>query len=53
MSDPKAVKYEQEIPDILKSMAEVHQVMDRHGFDRTLHHLVQLRYGAHQKKNDD
>ncbi|PON16826.1 alkylhydroperoxidase [Candidatus Entotheonella serta] len=43
MSDTKAVKYEQEIPDILKAMAAVHQAVDRHGLDRTLHHLVQLR----------
>jgi len=43
MSETKAVAYEQEVPDILKSMAEVHQVMDTHGFDRTIHHLVQLR----------
>jgi len=43
MSDTKAVAYEQEIPDIFKAMAEVHQVMDAHGFDRTIHHLVQLR----------
>lgn len=43
MSETKAVAYEQEIPDILKSMAEVHQIMDTHGFDRTIHHLVQLR----------
>lgn len=39
----KAVKYEQEIPDIFKSMAHVHEVMDTYGFDRTIHHLVQLR----------
>lgn len=43
MSDTKAVTYEQAIPDILKSLAGVHQVMDAHGFDRTIHHLVQLR----------
>lgn len=43
MSDTKAVKYEQQIPDILKSMAGVHEVMNNHGFDRTIHHLVQLR----------
>ncbi|MEN8132914.1 MAG: carboxymuconolactone decarboxylase family protein [Pseudomonadota bacterium] len=43
MSEMKAVKYEQEIPDIFKSMAGVNQVMDTHGFDRTIHHLVQLR----------
>ncbi|NKB58344.1 MAG: carboxymuconolactone decarboxylase family protein [Alphaproteobacteria bacterium] len=43
MTDTKAIKYEQEIPDVLASMAETHQVMDAHGFDRTIHHLVQLR----------
>jgi AhpD family alkylhydroperoxidase len=43
MSGTKTVKYEQEIPDILKSMAGVHEVMETHGFDRTIHHLVQLR----------
>ncbi len=43
MSDTKAVKYEQEIPDIFASMAGVHEIMDTHGFDRTIHHLVQLR----------
>ncbi|MCZ4279138.1 carboxymuconolactone decarboxylase family protein [Kiloniella laminariae] len=43
MNPLQAVKYEQEIPDILKSLASVHTVMDSHGFDRSLHHLVQLR----------
>ena len=43
MSNTKGLNYEQEIPDILKSMAGVHIVMDTHEFDRTLHHLVQLR----------
>jgi len=43
MSDTKTVQYEQEIPDVLQSMAEVHNLMDAHGFDRTIHHLVQLR----------
>ena len=43
MSDLKAVRYEQAIPDVLKSMAAVHQAMDEYGFDRTIHHLVQLR----------
>jgi len=43
MNDTKAVKYEQEIPDILQSMAGVHEIMDAQGFDRTIHHLVQLR----------
>ena len=39
----KAVRYEQEIPDIFHVMAEVHKVIDPHEFDRTIHHLVQLR----------
>lgn len=43
MSDRRAVKYEQEIPEILQSLAAVHAAMDRRGFDRTIHHLVQLR----------
>ena len=43
MSDTKTVKYEQVMPDVLESMAGVHQVMDGHGLDRTIHHLVQLR----------
>lgn len=43
MTDTKGVSYEREIPDVLKSLATVHQTMDAHGFDRTLHHLVQLR----------
>ncbi|WP_020592428.1 carboxymuconolactone decarboxylase family protein [Kiloniella laminariae] len=43
MNPMQAVKYEQEIPDVLESLLSVHTVMDSHGFDRTLHHLVQLR----------
>ena len=43
MNDTKTVRYEQEIPDVFNSMATVHQVMETHGFDRTIHHLVQLR----------
>ena len=43
MSNTNPVRYEAEIPDILKSMAGVHEIMDAHGFDRTIHHLVQLR----------
>lgn len=43
MSDTTAVKYEQQIPDIFTSMAKVHEVMDTYGFDRRIHHLVQLR----------
>lgn len=43
MNDAKPVKYEQVIPDVLEVLAGVHEVMDTHGFDRTIHHLVQLR----------
>ena len=43
MSNSKPVRYEQEIPDVFKSMAGVHEVMDSHGFDRAIQHLVQLR----------
>lgn len=43
MSDTKAVNYEKEIPDVLQALADVHDVMDAHGLDRLLHHLVLLR----------
>ena len=43
MSNTKAVKYEQEIGDIFGALVNVHQVMDAHGFDRKLQHLVVLR----------
>jgi AhpD family alkylhydroperoxidase len=43
VSEASAVRYEQEIPDVLQAMAGVHKVMDAHGFDRTIRHLVQLR----------
>lgn len=43
MSDTKAVNYETEIPDVLQALADVHDVMDAHGLDRLLHHLVLLR----------
>ena len=43
MSETGVVKYEQEIPDVLQAMGDIHGVMDRHGLDRTIHHLVQLR----------
>ena len=32
-----------EISDIIKALRSVHQVMDGHGFDRTIQHLVWLR----------
>ena len=43
MSDTNAVKYEQEIPEVLQALAGVNAVIDEQGLDRTLHHLVQLR----------
>lgn len=43
MSDASAVRYEQEIPDVMQSAVQVHAVMDAYGLDRTIHHLVQLR----------
>lgn len=43
MNDRSSVRYEAEIPKVLKSMAEVHGAMDEYGLERSLHHLVQLR----------
>ena len=43
MSEASAVRYEQEIPDVLQALAAVHTVTEAHGLDRTIHHLVQLR----------
>ena len=43
MNDTNAVDYEATIPDVLQAMANVHQVMDGHGLERSLHHLVLLR----------
>ena len=43
MSHTTDRRYDHEIPDILQSMAEVHHIIDKHGLDRTIHHLVLLR----------
>lgn len=43
MTGTDAVNYEEVIPDILKSLAGIHPKMDGYGFDRAIHHLVQLR----------
>lgn len=43
MSEQSAVKYEQEIPDVLQALAGVHHVLDGYTLDRKLIHLVQLR----------
>lgn len=42
-SNGKAVNYEAVIPNVLKAMAMVNEAMAASGFDRTIHHLVQLR----------
>lgn len=43
MSEQSAVKYEQEIPDVLQALAGVHHVLDGYTLERKLIHLVQLR----------
>jgi AhpD family alkylhydroperoxidase len=43
VSDTRAVKYEQQIADVLEALGGVHTVLDRHGLDRKLRHLVMLR----------
>ena len=42
MTDTR-LRYEQTVPEALKSMANVHGAIDSYGLDRTIHHLVQLR----------
>jgi AhpD family alkylhydroperoxidase len=43
MTTTKTVNYQVEIPEIVMALRHVHDVIDGHGFDRTIHHLVQLR----------
>ena len=43
MSATNAVNYEKEIPEVLKTMAGVHQGNLGLGFDRKLAHLVHIR----------
>jgi alkylhydroperoxidase AhpD family core domain len=43
MTETRSVRYDQVIPDVLEALGNVHPVIDRHGLDRTIHHLVQLR----------
>ncbi|WP_340678189.1 carboxymuconolactone decarboxylase family protein [Paraglaciecola sp.] len=43
MKKIQAVKHGQHIPDILQAIGQVHSVIDGHGLDRTLYHLVLLR----------
>ena len=43
MNDTRAVKYEQEIADIVQGLAGAQGVVDAQAFDRKLNHLVKLR----------
>jgi AhpD family alkylhydroperoxidase len=43
MTTTQAVRYEQEIPNVLKALADVHPAIDLHGVDKPLQHLVHLR----------
>ncbi len=43
MNASTATNDEQKIPDVLQTIAGVHQVMDRKGLDLKIRHLVQLR----------
>lgn len=43
MTDARAVRYEQEIPDVLAAMGAVHNAIDAQDLDRKLRHLVLLR----------
>ena len=37
------VNYNKAAPDVFGALEKVHNAIDAHGLDRTLHHLVQLR----------
>lgn len=43
MNATEAVNYQDEIPEIFGSMANVHDAIVAGGLDRSIHHLVQLR----------
>lgn len=43
MSNTSAIKFEQEIPDVIAAMVEVHKVMNGHNLDHKIRHLVHLR----------
>ena len=43
MSNSGAFNYHQSVPDILQALAAVHPVIDTHGLDKKLQHLVLLR----------
>ncbi|RDZ26543.1 carboxymuconolactone decarboxylase family protein [Lysobacter silvisoli] len=39
----RPINYQREIPDVLQALGGVHRVIDDHGLERGLRHLVQLR----------
>ncbi len=43
MTNTAAIPYEKAIPDVIKRLSGIHDIIDAHGFDRKIHHLVQLR----------
>lgn len=43
MTTTQAVRYEQEIPNVLKALGDVHPAIDLHSIDKPLQHLVHLR----------
>lgn len=43
MNTTKPVNYQQEIPELPKTMAAVNQLIGDLNFDRTIYHLVQMR----------
>ena len=43
MTTTRPVNHQKAVPQILQALGQVHPVIDSHGLDRTIHHLVQLR----------
>lgn len=43
MGASATTRYDQTIPDVLQTLASVHQVLDSQGLDPTIRHLVRLR----------
>ncbi|HEX7036327.1 MAG TPA: carboxymuconolactone decarboxylase family protein [Pseudomonadales bacterium] len=43
MSTTDTIRFEKEVPAIIEALAAIHPVIDDHGLDRRLQHLVQLR----------
>lgn len=43
MSKTDTIRFEKETPAIIEALAAIHPVIDDHGLDRRLQHLMQLR----------